>query len=118
MFGKGEGGPREGVEEPGPREGTIAGGPRELIDNAGSGTGQLNALSNVLLHDLVEGVLTCCSSTGSDLKLHLFDGFIIIEILDWGRGNSLTSIGHPLFCHFCQLFCRGAVLISSLSMSG
>ena len=44
---------------------------------------QLNALSNDVLHDLVEGVLTCCSSTGSDLKLHLFDGAVIFEIVDW-----------------------------------
>ena len=45
--------------------------------------GRLNALSNDLLHDLVEGVLTCCSSTDSDLKLHLFVGVVIFEIVDW-----------------------------------
>ena len=44
--------------------------------------GQLNALRNDLLHDLVEGVLTCCSSTGPDLKLHLFVGVVIFEIVD------------------------------------
>ena len=34
------------------------------------------------------------------------------------RGNSLTFIGRPVFCHFYQHFCQSAVFISSLSMSG
>ena len=62
-FCKGEGGPREGAEDAGPREGQL-----QLVlgvDRQRWFLGQLNALSNDLLHDLVEGVLTCCSSTGS-----------------------------------------------------
>ena len=80
-LGKGEGGPREGAEDAGPREGdncSRANG----VDRQHWFLGQLNVLSNDLLHDLVEGVLTCCSSTDSDLKLHLFVGVVIFEIVD------------------------------------
>ena len=104
--GKGEGGPREGSEDAGPGEGTIAAEPMELIDNAGlwdMDIGQPDAIGDDLLYDLVEGVLTLCSSTGSDLKLHLIDGVRVLMVSSslrlWTerRGNSLTPIGRPLF---------------------
>ena len=110
--GKGEGGPREGSEDAGPGEGTIAAEPMELIDNAGSwdmdNLMPLQCIGDDLLYDLVEGVLTLCSSTGSDLKLHLIDGVRVSMVLSslrlWTerRGNSLTSIGHPLFLPLFQ----------------
>ena len=81
-IGKGEGGPREGAEDARPREWdnySRANG----VDRQHWFLGQLNALSNDLLHDVVESVLTCCSSTGSYLKLHLFNGVVIFEIVDW-----------------------------------
>ena len=73
---------KEGAEDAGPREGDNCSW-ADGVDRQRWFLGQLNALSNDLLHDLVESVLTCCSSTGSYLKLHLFNGVVIFEIVDW-----------------------------------
>ena len=115
-FGKGEGGLREGAEDTGPRKGTIAPRPMELIDNAGSWDSLMPCqMIWSRVFSLATAQLNC---TGSDLKLHFFDGVVIIEIVDWEERIfsyvHRTSSFLPLLKHFCQ----GAVLISSLSMSG
>ena len=72
------------------------------------GHGQPDAIGDDLLYDLVEGVLTLCSSTGSDLKLHLIDGVRVsmvsssLRLWTERRGNSPTSIGRPLFLPLFQ----------------
>ena len=77
------------------------------------GHGQPDAYGDDLLDDLVEGVLTLCSSTGSDLKLHLIDGVRVLMVSSslrlWTerRGNSLTSIGRPLFLPLFPAFLLG-----------
>ena len=115
-FAKGEGRPRERAENGGPRKGTIA-GPMELIDNAGSWDNLMSSAMTCYMiwsrvFSLAAALLTlissCICSLGSS-SLRLWIG---------RKGNSLTSIGRPLFCPFYQHFCQGAVLISSLSMSG
>ena len=107
-IGKGEGGPREGAEDAGPREGdncSRANG----VDRQHWFLGQLNALSNDLLHDLVETrvfslaaaplapISSCiCSMVSSSLRLWI-----------GRRGNSLKSIGLPLFLPLIPAFLLG-----------
>ena len=103
-FGKGEGGPREGAKDAGPREGTIAARPMELIDNAGSWDSLMpSAMTCYMIWSrvfslaaaLLAPISSCICSLGSS-SLRLWIG---------RRGNSLTSIGLPLFCHLYQHFC-------------
>ena len=106
-FGKGEGGPREGAEDAGPREGTIAAGPRarELIDSDGSWdnlmpSGMTCYMMWLRLFSLVAAPLgpisSCiCLMVSSSLRLCI-----------GRRGNSLTFIGRPAFCHFYQHFVK------------
>ena len=96
-FGKGEGGPREG---------TIAGGPRELIDNAGSWDNLMpSAMSCYMMWSRVFSlaaaplapISSCiCSMVSSSLRLWI-----------GRRGNSLKSIGLPLFLPLIPAFLLG-----------
>ena len=65
---------------------------------------KLNALSNDLLHDLVESVLTCCSAA----QLHWFRSQVAFfrwcrHLLDCGLGGEeilLRPLDALFFCHF------------------
>ena len=66
--------------------------------------GRLNALSNDLLHDLVESVLTCCSAA----HLNWFRSQVVFvcwcrHLLDCGLGGEeilLRPLDALFFCHF------------------
>ena len=116
-FGKGEGGPREGAEDAGPTGGTIAPGPRELIDNDGSWDNLMpSGMTCYMIWLRVFSLAAAPLAQISSCICLMVSSSLILWI--GRRGNSLTSIGRPVFCHFYQHFCQSAVFISSLSMSG
>ena len=108
-FGKGEGGLREGAKDTGSRKGTIAARPMELIDNAGSWDSLMpSAMTCYMIwsrvFSLAAAPLHC---TGSNLKLHLFDGVVIFEIVDWEeRKFSYVLWTAPFFATFNSIFVR------------
>ena len=96
---------KEGAEDAGPREGDNCSW-ADGVDRQRWFLGQLNALSNDLLHDLVESVLTCCSAA----QLHWFRSQVAFvrwcrHLLDCGLGGE--EIPLPLFLPLVPAFLLG-----------